>query len=257
MTVGIGITNGTEAFSVTDAQGSMGIRKSDSYNKTGMFESENCHGVIFGSGSGNRIMNILAHIDSINGENLEDIVKKVNYLDQDHISGVYSSILQAKKRQVMQEVEVIDNSDDRKRYFESKFEKGVAEAQNTLNQYKSEFYVIGVDKSDSTMKIFYINDDSVVPVYSYHVETGSGQDAAGLYFSAKFQGLDIQKLKGPQLLFYALNAYNQANSNQGVGGTPKIVKVGNDKNSELSQKIAIPLVNLSGVYLSESHPKRT
>ncbi len=59
MTVGITLTNGLEAVVIADSRVSGYDRQSDSVNKMSVFTGEKYSGVIFGSGNGNFVEDIV------------------------------------------------------------------------------------------------------------------------------------------------------------------------------------------------------
>lgn len=254
MTVGITLSNGLEAIVITDsrASGLMG-RQSDSVNKMGEFSKDNYAGVIFGSGSGNLIEEILRNLDSIPGEQLEEFVAEVHKRHKSSIDRFSNSYLQAQREEIYRKASMIQDEAEQKQFIQQQTGM-VLQQYDQMKQdpsHRTEFVLTAFDKKAKKVRIFYIDANQTGEYSSDHIEIGSGSDGANLYFATKLQGIDARKLNAADMAFFVTNAYSLSTVNLGVGGTPKIAKISEDGSEVLDPEKTRVLGNLSGGYLSE------
>ena len=256
MTVGIGFTNGREAVSLTDVQVLMYGRKSDSVNKTGIFNRDQYRGVVFGAGSGDRVMHIIESLGSIQGNSLEEMVKALQVYDISGLRKLEKNWMEQTRLSEEQKLAMIDDPKIKGEVYKQMLKEADERLKEGRNRYKADIIVMGYDKNSNKIKLYGINDEDLTELTREHVEIGSGADGAHLYFSGKLQGVEPAKLTVPELVFFGINAYGFASINHGVGGAPRITLVNGKGVRTLSHDRSVALANLSGAYLAEFNPER-
>ena len=256
MTVGIYLANGLEAVVITDSRVSSGIRQSDSVDKLGRFSNTNYHGAIFGTGIANTIERLFKKLDDTSGVHLEEFAQGLKQPLQDWAYQSEQEWLDAQKKDIEKAAFLIQEPRKKVRFIE-KLTKQIQEKYLMSKQhdrehdrYIADFALVAFDKEADRIKAFRINEQGVTPWESAHIEIGSGNDGANLYFSKELQGLDSKRLTLPQLAFFAMNAYSNSTVNRGVGGTPKVARISAKGCNVLPTRDARLLANLSGIYLS-------
>lgn len=268
MTVGITITQGEglEGIVITDSKvTSMLDRESNSVNKIGLIQpnnDRNFHGVLYGAGSGHVVAQAIKSIANIDSNNIEAFAEEIGKNWRENYHAVERKIRENLKKEAYNRASLyltgdIENAteSEKQRYNENLYRR-LNEVESHLGElikgFNGNLLLVGYDKNKNKIRKFGIQRLGEEELFAEHIEIGSGADGANFYFSEKLQGIPLDaKLGTEELLFYAVNAYNASNMNQGVGGRPRIVNVNKESNKEFTPEQTRMLVNLSSAYLSE------
>lgn len=259
MTVGLYISNGLEAIIITDPRVSGNQRESDTVNKQGLFNPKDYHGVIFGSGNSQPIMQMFYKtLKTCSGKDIGAYVGNLQKAHEKERDKEFSSYLKKANKKINTKSLVINNPDERKGYTASEKNKLLEEWDQEYSKSKTEFLTVGFDKKQNKISSFYFGDNTgnSIELFQDYQSIGSGSDAAGLHFGTKLVGVDTKKLKLEDLMYFAINAYSESTHNQGVGGTPKITIISKEGNKNLSKYRTKALTNLSGAYLSRENEEQ-
>lgn len=253
MTVGIAFTNGLEALVITDSRESGWGRQSDSVNKLGEFSNENYHGVIFAAGNSNIIEGIIKHLDNFEGDELQGYISSIQQTIKERENRLVERFFKNAEEDIAKKALLIPNKNKKKGFVD----KETAKVMQTYDDFKHDpkervtFILVAYDKNKKKIRQFDINSIGSNELFLPHVEIGSGQDGANMYFTTKLQGLDSTKLNFEELTFFVVNAYTLANVNIGVGGTPKIAHINEEHYKILPVDRTKALTNLSGAFLAD------
>ncbi|MBI5001954.1 hypothetical protein HZC31_01065 [Candidatus Woesearchaeota archaeon] len=250
MTVGISLTNGKEAIVIADSRVSAAGRQSDSANKLDTFSCNNYAGVLFGAGYGNLVLGVLKSLSSFKGGSLDQFIEVVVRDHQQRVRNADCSYLEYVKGEIQKKAEVIADEEQKRRFIYEEQHKAMENYARNKQVADTIFTVVAYDQQADKVRLFSINEASAMQNFQDHSEIGSGADGAHMYLSTKLQGVDTTQLPLQDLIFFALNAYNQATVNQGVGGTPKIAVVSKQGIKVLEYERTVALANLSGACLS-------
>ncbi|MBW2991315.1 hypothetical protein KY348_06475 [Candidatus Woesearchaeota archaeon] len=253
MTVGISFTNGLEAIVITDSRVSGWGRQSDSINKLEKFEKDNYSGVMFGSGSGNKVEGILTNIEGehFTGNTVEEYVASIHKKLREKTDEIERIYAQNIKKNILNQAEIISDPNNKKDYIKNEESKELNNFRRDKRDGSALFALTSFDKQEGKIRQFQFHETAYAEQYGSHIEIGSGADGAHWYFTTKLQGMDNKKLKPDQLAFYAMNAYSFSTMNRGVGGTPKMAHVSKQGVKIIPLEQTRVLANLSGAYLAE------
>ena len=280
MTVGISMTHGSrlEAIVITDSCVSMGGRESNSVNKVGTFSSEDYHGVIFGSGSGNYIEGILKSLPDVSADSLEKYVEKIQEEHRKRVEKDDTQILASNRARIKQKAEYL-NPENLKEEISTqaetmpeearpgfihrkleqatqKYDQFIEQENRMLNQQfeqmkqksQTAFAVVGFE--NGKIRKFYISESGYNELFGDHIEIGSGHDGANMYFAQNLQGISVEStLSTADLAFLVVNAYNSSSINSGVSGA-RIVHVNEEGAAVISPEKTNALVNVSAAYMA-------
>lgn len=254
MTVGISLTNGKEAIVITDSQVSGTGRKSDSVQKIGEFKADKYHGVIFGTGNANSILRVIRHPHEFHSQSIEDFAQAIGTHYKTQTDKHERKILEDERRALDQKAALITDEKERESFVARQLNELFVKydkMREDPSQNRSLFVTTAYNKDKKRIDNFIIDNNGAHHLSLDHIEVGSGDDGANVYFSTKLQGIHIPNLKVPQMLFFCMNAYSISNMNVGVGGVPKVGIINEDETSTLARDKTILLANLSGAYLAE------
>ena len=288
MTVGISLSQGKrlEAIVITDSRGSQSGRQSDSANKMGRFSSDAYHGVIFGSGQGNYIEAVLKNLHEFKGNDLDVYVDEISDGHRKRMTDDEKKYFKSQKEEALKKASLLltdenrdlmrENvnlmSDEQRENFmnqqqmmcQQKYDQFIEQEIRTImqryDQLKQEnmtsFVLVAYDTRYEKIRQFHIGHSGQNELFMDHIEIGSGFDGANMYLAANLQGIgqDID-LDTTDLMFFAMNAYNSSSINQGVGGTPKLIKIDAASNTTFPNDQVAAIMNVSGAYLSRFDEK--
>jgi hypothetical protein len=255
MTVEISINNGQEAIALSDSRVSAGYRKSDSFDKMGVIAKEKFHSVLFGTGSGYDVKQILRGICDTPAEEIEAWASLMQRSYGTLFKKHYESFIAAKSMEISVAAKIFSNEDDKKRFIATQQEKVLKEIEADSRNNFSQFGAVGYDLSQNKIRSFWFSPMLMCENPTETLVLGSGSDGAGAYLDTKLQGIDLTKLAPAELLFFTLNAYGTSTLNHGVGGTPKIALIDKKGVTFLPSEKIRAMVNLSGAYQSEINPR--
>ncbi len=260
MTIGIAFTNGLEAVVVTDSRVSGSGRQSDSVDKVGILEGERYAGVVFGAGSANVVYSVIRNLEDFSGKALDECVAAIGrFLLEGVDEEVRAPLVQCDKI-ITTKAALIQDDSKRKEYIEKETEKaqqGVEQIFREGTHTKTSLILVAYDKNSRKLRRFSISTFGSLEAHFPHIEIGSGSDGANMYLTTALQGLDNRTLGTNELVFFALNAHSLATINEGVGGTPNIVVVGQEGVKTLPDEKVIVLTNVSGAYMAREIETRT
>ncbi|MFW6025989.1 MAG: hypothetical protein ACOCRX_06560 [Candidatus Woesearchaeota archaeon] len=282
MTVGITLNNDDYAVIIVDSRVSSMSRESDSIDKIAEFNQENYHGVIFGSGRGNLVLDLNRDLKNFNEDSVDSLVDKVysemlgkidkkdkNYLM--NLSREYekinSSLFLSDRKLIdkLKGMRFIEKSDKEKINYLT--EKMIVKYENIndedLSEIKSryfdrkrssktEFLTVLYDKDHEKIRKYhfnYINKDEIFLNYDI---IGSGKDYAHSYLLENLVGKKVDDFKIEDFVLFGINSYSKSTLNEGVGGRPKIFVLDKNTNKKLDRDLSIYLSNLSGIFLSNT-----
>lgn len=251
MTVGIFITNRQEAYAIADSQVSASGRESNSYEKIGIVEADQYHGVIFGAGSANIFDSIVKNLDQFKDKKtLDDYIAAIHNKLKEGADKFDRQFIASHENDIQKKAEAIADPEERKQYIQAETQKLMQTYEN-MKGNTSLFNIVAYDKDAKGVRAFSVSSYGHDEMFVDHTEIGSGTDGAHFYLATKLQGVNVEKLKSADLLFFLINAYSYANVNSGVGGTPKIGKIYSEEIKTLSQEGTKLVTNISGAYLAE------
>ena len=282
MTVGITLNNDDYAVIIVDSRVSSMSRESDSIDKIAEFNQKNYHGVIFGSGRGNLVLDLNRDLKNFNEDSVDKLVDKVysemlNKIDKkdktylENLTREYgkinSSLFLSKRKLIdkLNGMKFIEKTDkDKINYLTEKMiEKYESINDDDLSEIKSryfdrkrnsktEFLTVLYDKDYDKIRKYhfnYINKDEIFLNYDI---IGSGKDYAHSYLLENLVGKEVDDFKIEDFLLFGINSYSKSTLNEGVGGRPKIFVLDKNTNEKLNRDQSIYLSNLSGIYLSNT-----
>jgi hypothetical protein len=280
MTVGIAFSHDKrlEAIVVTDSRASGMSRQSDSANKVGEFSSDGYHGVIFGTGNGTVIEGAIKNLDSLKATDLSVYMDDINALclgiqnrtDVPYLAALKKEIekkasiynldvesmqqtalsLPQEQRESYVQHKIRTSLERREQFVEQELSKALSQYDQSKAQTGAQFIAVSFDKTQNKIRTFYLSS-VIMELFIDHIEIGSGQDGSNIYFAANLQGIGHKaELDTASLVFHAVNAYSNSTINQGVGGTPRILRVTRDGVESLPREQVVTLINLSGAYLA-------
>ncbi|MBS3103288.1 hypothetical protein J4458_07635 [Candidatus Woesearchaeota archaeon] len=254
MTVGIYLSNGLEAAIITDSRASGWGRQSDSnVDKMGTFSRKDYHGVIFGTGGSNLVLEVINNLQRNIGKTLDEFANSTFIAYKKVIDSSDEDWTRIEREHIAKKLGLIANEGERKQYEQ----QAVRESTQKFDAYKQDtrnmtfFIIVAYDKKAKKVRQMRIDPFNVIGLSLSHYEIGSGSDGANIYLATKLQGVNDSELKASDLAFFAFNAYALATVNQGVGGTPKFAPVSKSGVRTMPQETTIALANLSGAYMSE------
>jgi len=252
------LTNGLEAIVVTDVRVSGAGRETDSANKMAQFLEENYAGVIYGAGSASQIKSIVDNISKFSGETLEEFVEDIHSFYKKFMDEKDARFLAAARKEIEKKAQLFPEK-ERARFIEREISELMDRYDRSRRDPQTELVLVALDKERRAIRSFLIRQDAYLELFADHLEIGSGADGANFYFATKLQGLDTKNLDVASLAFHAINAYGYSTVNRGVGGTPKVARIGPDRPEErglqiLDREQTLPMLNLSGAYLTDNVP---
>jgi hypothetical protein len=282
MTVGISLTKKSrlEAVVITDSRGSRYGRESDSRQKVSVFSFDKYHGVLFGSGSGNFIDAARKDLLNISEERLDDCVKEIHARHRRRVVEQFSADIMLRRQRVLGEAAAFSPSaliacakaeadslpeglrekmltgfTDRalgrfEGYITGQIEQELAAHRKFKSENYSELVLVAYDSSRGRVRQFYI-DSRLDEIFMDRIEIGSGTDGADMYLSDVLRGVDTDKLKNHDLVFYAAKAFNSAEINTSVGGLPTIALVGANAVDILNTAQTCAIINLCGAQQAD------
>ncbi len=250
MTVGLTLSNGLEAIVITDKRVSDGRRQSDVANKAGVLNADNYNCVLFGSGNGSYVFDLIDGIGTYNAGNFDELFSELSRTHQSSFLKNMGQMVQTWREQANVRVQVEQDERKRDALFDQmksqimqQYDKLIQDPQHTTT-----FLLVGYDAEKRKIRTYFISHNGSAEINMPNYQIGSGADGAGMYFSEELQGIDLKRLSPENLLHHALNAYSVSTINQGVGGTPCIVHVSHDGAVSLPRERAVALANLVGAY---------
>jgi hypothetical protein len=259
MTVGIHYKNKDCIITIADKQVSMASgRQFNTVTKAYDFKTDNYHGVLYGAGSAEELLDIGENINALNGESIEDLVSNVyERMVNNRIEGTERYITR-KKREIEAKTKLFPDSVAVETVGEWKRSE-LGRVLKELDDYEkdpqknviSEIVLDVYDEKNQKLRSFAVSYKGFGEMQSEKLEIGSGADAANLYGNMKTQGIELRDEPFEQLLFHAVNAYSASTINRGVGGTPNITVTDKKAARPLSKEKVAALTNISGAYLSE------
>ncbi len=263
MTVNISLSNGLDAILLCDEMGtwqymSGGGRQSASLTKIGEIGggASTYHGALVGAGDGNLVTGILLMLANgeLKGESLPDFVesvkdyfvKKIDSHDRTQLADLMNSS--------QKKAELIDDPAAKRQFLDAErariWQQFDAFKEQQRQNPAVQLLVAAYDASVNRIRTILVNDIFLNELYVPHLEIGSGQDAAHLYFVENLQGVDTSKLRTPELLFHVGSAYMKSTLNLGVGGTPRVVIINSEKMAKLNSGLVAILTNVCGYHLA-------
>jgi hypothetical protein len=258
MTVGIVLTNAVEGIAISDRRGQSYLRReSDRVDtKMGVFDHDNYHGVIIGSGP----LDIVASVTT------DNVVAPHGTLDEyvGYVFGKCNERLAAFGRQVAQdsrnhlEDQLLLYDDEAKRQKEREngveiIRQGIVEYQQDIES-KPKFILTGYDKLSGRLRTFKFSMGLFDESYDTYENIGAGEDGSDRYLTQMLEGLQVGELLTNHLVFIAINAYSASTNIIGVGGTPQIAHIHKKGYRVLDTTRSTVIANLSGAFMSHYPP---
>jgi hypothetical protein len=284
MSISISMCHGIrplEAVVVSDRRVSTGSSVSDSEQKLCIFESRNYYGVLVGVGVANYLKGIMRELPEIKADHLDDFTAKIHsaYMNLRRVqarqwtddkmedilmrSGLFSpenqkKIITARSGFISEKeqedfIRITTQEADLKyqEVMKSEIQKALEVYDQINSRSKMNLTITAFDRKKGIIRQFYQTELGSEERFSDIMSEGSGSPGAEHYFAHAFQGITkSMHLKTSDLIFYALNGYNNARINNGVGGDPEIVVVSGLGVNEILDRTSIALSNLSCGYLS-------
>jgi len=255
MTVGIVVCNALESIVIADARGSMSGRKIYVNRKLTTFSGENYNGALCGAGDINHLYDIYNNLKNISGENLDDFVKGIHRHFRGKINDEYDLLLKSVKEDVEQGASLIEDEQAKEAYISAVTGDKIEQYNVDREGIDSIVLVSGFDGESGRIRNYGIMKGTYEESLNPFVSIGNGTDASNLNFAAKFLGIDPDKLRTEDLLFFAINGYSWSTLNEGIGNTPTIAHISEGNTTLLSTKQSLACLNLSGGYLAEFNPE--
>jgi uncharacterized protein YwgA len=259
MTVGIHYKNKDCIVTIADKQVSMASgRQFNTVTKAYDFKTENYHGVLYGAGLAEELLDIGENITELNGESIENLVSNVYNRMVNNRKENTDRYIKRKKEEIEAKAKLFPDSvavEIVSDWTRSEIGRALKEmddyAKDPQKNATTEIILDVYDEKKQKLRSFGISYQGFGEMQSEKLEIGSGADAANLYGNMKTQGIELRDEPFEKLLFHAVNAYSASTINRGVGGTPNITVIDKKAARPLSKEKVAALTNISGAYLSE------